>query len=206
MQTQHIELRSRAVLVILVVLSSFLTLTGCRADQQSSKPVPKPATQEITYPANFIKHFFSKDEPTAQDYVQGMKDIVPEYYTDVYAHKNGDITIVVTKKQLHKLIKENDDDIKASEKDFLGKGEDYRYQIGKDGRTMDLWLDKHVPPMGEAGMTLDLPQDYATNYYLKGGKGDWDMTITFHNCHTGQTVYQYQWSQGSNYTIDQFGD
>lgn len=205
MQTQHIELRSRAVLVILVVLSSFLTLTGCRADQQSSKPVPKPATQEITYPANFIKHFL-EDGETPQEQVKKVKARGPKYYTDVYATKNGDEVDVVTQKQRQTLIKENDDDIKASEKDFLSKGKDYRYQIGKDGRTMDLWLDKHIPPMGEAGMTLDLPQDYGLNYYLKGGKGDWDMTITFHNCHTGQTVYQYQWSQGSNYTIDQFGD
>ncbi|MDF7640709.1 hypothetical protein PT279_03770 [Bifidobacterium sp. ESL0784] len=133
--------------------------------------------------------------------------LVPEDYTDVYAKKNGDIVIVVTQKQVDRLIKGNDDYIKNGIAEFHHDGSDYRQEVSTDGREQTLWLDRNVKPLIESNMAITLPQCYGLNYYLKGGKGDWDMQITFRNCHTNQLIHQNMWSQGwDGYTTDIFGE
>ncbi|WEV58811.1 hypothetical protein OZX67_08470 [Bifidobacterium sp. ESL0728] len=132
--------------------------------------------------------------------------LVPKDYMDVYAEKNGDIVIVVTKKQLNKLIKENDDYIKHSLDEFHREEPEYKQEASADGREQTIWLDRNIHPLVESNIATTMPQCYGLNYYLKGGTGDWDMQITFRNCHTNQLIHQYMWSQGwDGYTTDIFG-
>lgn len=191
------------VIPLICLLIIFAT-TGCT--QTHPKPVLKPATQKIIYPVNFVKNFTGNDE-TSKHYANSMKQrLVPKDYMDVYAEKNGDIVIVVTKKQLNKLIKENDDYIKHSLDEFHREEPEYKQEASADGREQTIWLDRNIHPLVESNIATTMPQCYGLNYYLKGGTGDWDMQITFRNCHTNQLIHQYMWSQGwDGYTTDIFG-
>ncbi|WEV74159.1 hypothetical protein OZX74_00910 [Bifidobacterium sp. ESL0798] len=168
------------------------------------KPQSKPETVKIVFPAKFMKGFLEEGQTTEQ-YVRKYRDnVVPEWYTDFYATKDGNEVIVVTHKQLQTRIKDNEQDAKDTVNRFLALDPAYRCEIDPDGREMTIWADKNLSSAGFGDLMLNIPQNYGLNHYLKGGHGDWDMHITIRNCHTNQLITSFYNSQGFSYDQQTF--
>ncbi|WEV67457.1 hypothetical protein OZX72_00100 [Bifidobacterium sp. ESL0769] len=205
------------------MLATALPLAGCgtgtpgtenpRAQSQNTTPkeeqTDKGKTKTITYDKFFVKHYLligADDSPenTAKIFKDQHDD-----YTDAYATPDGDVVITMTEKQLEGNIKEYKKERKefgqAFNKDAKDKYNDYRFQISKDGRTFSLWCDNKLTDKDYVLTLGSIPKINGCLYYLEGGSGPWDMQVNIYNCHSGQPMQQYPWSQSPDYQPQNYG-
>ncbi|WEV74151.1 hypothetical protein OZX74_00870 [Bifidobacterium sp. ESL0798] len=169
-------------------------------------------TTDVVMDPTFVQHFMTyKNATTAEQVASGMQNRVPDDFLKVKGRDDGAVIITVTEQQRQKEIKSEKDDIARSRKTFLtgcttGTPCGYRLNLAKNGKSLSVWLDKHLTVEAYTASLIEIPLDEGYLYYFTGGTGPWDMQITIHNCHSGQMVNQHMATQGLDATTDNFGD
>lgn len=194
---------TRFVAIILCMLMVFL-LPAC--SNPSRDDPPKPETEEITYPADFVKKFlYYGNIDTPKKVAQDFKNGGSKYATDAYAKPDGSVVVVVTERQRLAYIKYNDKRMDLDE--FVQESPKYyHYTLNEEGTELSFWADKRLSPVAGSSLLYAVPRCSGYNYYMKHHTGKWDMLITAYNCHTNQLIHQYHVSEGWQMSMDELGE
>ncbi|WEV52972.1 hypothetical protein [Bifidobacterium sp. ESL0704] len=191
--------------LLLCITAMFMPLSACGHPQ--AEPAPQPKTEKITYPASIVRDFFYTDDiRTPKAAAADLKTSGPKYLTDARAKPNGDIVITVTEQQRHNNITYNNQRIKHNEQEFTKANPDYHYAINQNGTSMNVWTDKNLSFFASFAIFTEIPSYNGLNYYMKHGKGVWDMQITIYNCHTNQPITTFKASEGFHLNQQDLGD
>lgn len=208
---------------MITVLCLSVSLAGCGTSTPSTKnpttqsqnttprdeDAGKGKTKTITYDKFFVKHYLFDNANDSPTHVAKVFKEQHDDYTDAYATPDGDVVTTATEKQLEANIKEYQKERKefgqAFNKDANNKHNGYHFQISKDGRTFSLWCDNKLTRNNYVMTLGSIPKINGGLYYLNGGTGPWDMQINIYNCHSGQLMQQYPWSQSPDYQPQDYG-
>lgn len=186
----------RRIVASLLVVCLALLVSACdRPAPWASHGPSKPALIRVVFPAEFVKRIFIVDDrPTPEDVARTFRG-QHEYYSDSRAGADGSVTCWMTERQRRRGIAANDEQIHDAEKLFMRSNASYRYEVAKDRRSMSIWADKHLGMYVELGILHIVPGYSGYNYYLDGGKGDWDMRIDYYSCHSGRLMQTVMFSR-----------
>lgn len=197
--------------LILCIMATLLPLSACGTLQANTAP-QQPRTEKIIFDKTYVKNFLY-DSPDKKDAIRTpqavaktLKNNHVEEFTDVYVSKNKDVVGLVTKKQRLSNIKKNNERIAQNGQTFTKEKPSYRYTINKNGTAMSIWTDKNMSFWAGGALFTIIPGFSGYNYYMKHGKGVWDMQITIYNCHTNQPITTFKASEGFHLNQNDLGD
>ena len=179
---EDMKITKPVVLGIIVFATMFIfsTLFFANRDISREKRIKNGDVIEITIPANYYTYIGSSAKDGANAYNAMGKDFCEEAY-----EQNGDLILLVTKKQRENLIKQNNEKIESFLKLYHKANKKYTFE---DGDVLIYKYDEKLDDITERKAIVGVVSLYGLNYILKNNKTDWNINVEIYNCHNDKLI------------------